>query len=486
MVRIEIILFILLVGTAFFWRFANYDQRWTLNQDQARDAIIALESIEQHKLPLLGPPSSAGAFSFGPIYYWFIIFSTLITQPIIFGPWICFTLLSVVSVVLFYFLGRALYGKTFGFILGSIAAFAPLDVTNAPDMLNPMPVGFLTVFAFFASVYLLQKKNLIYGSLLGLSIGLAINFHLQSLGLLTLIPLSILMLEADKKKKILLSLVTICGFIIAFLPLLYFDILNKGAWLNSVFQYLTAGQNKFSSPTSLLDEFRSFWPNLWGETILNRPDFGFVLIGLFIISVFLYRKKLIVSKSFLVILISFLIQALSLHYYKGPRMTVYLIVYHPYLIFFSAWSIWVIWKMQKYIGGILLFILISIAAFSDWKIVQFPTSQIPQVLELKNNLENTQKGPFEVSSYDSSFTISLPVFYLLKKEGKISQNGTKVGICNHFIIRTTDLKSYTTNCPDEKGLSEVGNFRIYKNPQGELFKITPEKIYNWIYDNYKP
>lgn len=483
--KTELILFLLTLGITIFLRFANYENRWTLNQDQARDAIIALEAIEGKKMPLLGPPSSAGTFSFGPIYYWFIIFFTYITKPLIFGPWIGFTLLSVASVILFYFLGRGIYGKTFAFVAGLIAAFASQDVINAPDMLNPMPVGFFTTLAFFSVVYLLKKKGAIYAIVLGFSIGVAINLHLQSLGLLTLIPVSILILDENFKKKLFLTLAALGGFMIAFLPLIYFDYLNKGVWVNSVLHYLAVGQNKFNVSVSLLNEFRSFWPSLWGETILNQPKFGFALVGLFITALYISFKK-ISSKAWIAIFTSFLIQALLLHFYKGPRMTVYLIVYHPYLIFFTAWSIWVIWKTQKVLGSVLLLILLSVAAFSDWQIIQSPTGQIPQVLKLKNKLESNQKGPFEVYSYDSSFNISLPIFYLLKKEGKISQTGTKIGICNHSILRAADLKNYIENCPSQDNeLSEIGEFRIFKNPQGELFKITSEKIYSWIYDNYR-
>ena len=78
--KIEILLFCLVLFSAIFWRFTNYSNRWTLSQDQARDAIIALEAIKEKGLPLLGPPSSAGPFSFGPTYYFLIIFFTILSS----------------------------------------------------------------------------------------------------------------------------------------------------------------------------------------------------------------------------------------------------------------------------------------------------------------------------------------------------------------------------------------------------------------------
>lgn len=55
----EIALLLVIVLFASFWRFYNYENRWTLHQDQARDAVIGLYAIEIRQLPLLGPPSSA-------------------------------------------------------------------------------------------------------------------------------------------------------------------------------------------------------------------------------------------------------------------------------------------------------------------------------------------------------------------------------------------------------------------------------------------
>ena len=36
-------------------RFYNYDVRWALAHDQARDALVAREALRQHKIPVLGP-----------------------------------------------------------------------------------------------------------------------------------------------------------------------------------------------------------------------------------------------------------------------------------------------------------------------------------------------------------------------------------------------------------------------------------------------
>lgn len=485
--KIEILLIFLVLFSAFFWRFINYSNRWTLSQDQARDAIIALEAIKEKSIPLMGPPSSAGSFSFGPIYYWLIIVFTLLTPNLVSGPWIGFTLLSCASVILFYLLGRLLEGKSFALILGLISSFAVMDVFNAPDMLNPMPVGFLTTLSFISVILLLEKRKLIYSLPLGLTVGLAINFHLQSLGLLAFFPLCIFLnnFKPWQRFKIILGLGT--GIIISFIPLIYFDLIHKGAWISSIFQYLTTGQNKFNNQITPLGELTTFWPKLWGEVIFNQSNLGYFLIGLLIISsiIILYKTKTLTPKSVRVIFLSFIIQIFALHFYKGPRLPVYLIIFHPYLIFLLGYCVWVIWRYQRLLGIILLLIILVTEGLGDLQIIN-TVSQAPKVLKIKEELESKIKGPFDIYSYTSSFNLSLPLFYLLQKQGKTAEDGIKIGACDYYISRAANLSDYDENCPSQDNIVVIDeNLRIYSlKDTSNLFRITPKKIYSWLYDNY--
>ena len=293
----------LLIFAAFF-RFANYPDRLTLHQDQARDAIIAQYSIDHKTLPLLGPPSSAGLFSFGPIYYWIIISFNLLMPFFVFGPWLGFTLFSLLSVYIFYLLGKNLYGHRFGLLLALVSAVCASEVLNAPDMLNPVLISFFTTLALFSSVMLLKKQKLLYGLLLGLSVGTALNLHLQAIGLLSLLVITPVILRSFK-----ILIVSLLGFIISFLPLIYFDIINKGIWVKSVIDYITTGQNKFNVFYSLKDEVISFWPKLWGEVISSNAYVGYFLLILFL---FAFRKRFI-NKGVALILSVFLFQIILMH-----------------------------------------------------------------------------------------------------------------------------------------------------------------------------
>lgn len=467
---------------ALFWRFANYQNRWTLNQDQARDAVIALYAIETKQIPLVGPPSSAGPFSFGPVYYFVIIIFTLALPFLINGPWVGFTLLSVISVYLFYLVGKNSYDKSLGFILASVAAFASANVFNAPDMLNPMLISFATIAAFL---------SVRHAFLAGFFVGVALNFHLQALGLLFLPVFSLLINQENLRQKITYSLLAVAGLITSFTPLLYFDFLNSGVWIKSIFNYFLVGQNKFHDTHSFASEIIIFWPGFFGEVISGNPLFGYFLILIIFISVFIsFKKKVKLTKFWIIIVLTFIAQMMVLKFYKGPRLPGYLIVYHPFIIFLVGWAVWVIWKLQKIIGIFILLIILSFSSWSDWKIINTST-QNSLLFQLREKIDKYSGGEKAVYSYEGSNTVSLPLFYLWLKEGKVGE-GDKIGICKYSIVRGESLSDYIENCAGEEylltGLLGIKVFDLNSAAEKELkktSKIDSKIIYDWIYDNYR-
>src|SRR5690348_1605926 len=83
-----VVVTVIILLIAVFFRFYNFDHRYGLAYDQAHDALVARSALEQHKLPLLGPFSSAGPFVTGPEWYWFIALGTIIFPFSILTPWV--------------------------------------------------------------------------------------------------------------------------------------------------------------------------------------------------------------------------------------------------------------------------------------------------------------------------------------------------------------------------------------------------------------
>lgn len=481
LIKKEVILLLVIIIFASFWRFYNYQNRWTLHQDQARDAVIGLYATQTGNLPLLGPPSSAGDFSFGPIYYWIIILFTYLF-PFVNGPWIGFTILSIFSVTIFFYLGKQIGGLPFATISGLISAFTSASIFHAPDMLNPMLLTFFVPFSFLCMIFSLEKERLIYPFLLGFGVGVSINSHLQALGLIFLLVFT---LAFTKSQKIKTTLGIILGLLIAFGPLIYFDLKNNGAWIKSIFEYLKIGQNKFNLIYSWLSDLKDFWPRLWGEVITNMPTTGYFFVVLFILAlIFTYQRNKF-SKSFWVIFLTFLSQIVILRYYKGPRLPVYLILNHSFIIFLVSWSLWKMWTINRILGSLLLLSVLSFSAYSNLKIIN-TSSQTPAIFALKHEIEKLKpEGNKDVYSYRGSYGVSLPLYYLWLKEGKINPGGDKIGVCDYSIERSENIYDYIINCPDNESLLlSFNRFSVFdlnnKNDLGELDHLTSDKIYDWI------
>lgn len=476
------LLLILLI--ALFWRFVNYNQRWVLNQDQARDTTIAIHAIRNQKLPLIGSPSSAGPFSFGPLYDWLVISSTILF-PFTSGPWVAFTLLSTSTVFVFFLIGKTHANKRLGIFMALIAAFSSAHIANAPDMLNTVIVAFFTSLAFLSLFKFHKKKELKYLIFLGFSVGTAINCHFQSLGLLSLLLLTTLINNSSLLKKIRFAIYQGTGLLLSFLPLIFFDINQNFVWIKSVLDYYLRGQNKFYIPVRWLTDLRDFWPQLWGQIITNFPSSGYFFLLLALISLFLLlKKKKQESFAWWTIVCSLLIQIVLIRYYKGVRSPEYLIAFQIYFIFFTSWSLWSIFKKQKIIGLALTSLVIITCTVSNLKIIQ-QKSQAQLILSMRDDLfRHYPNTSFSFYTKDGPDMVNLPVFYLLYREEKISNEGQKIGTCRKKTenICPSAEKIITTN--ERYTLYNLSHLSVQELSQLGYKNYTSEKIYNRLFINY--
>jgi hypothetical protein len=450
--KIDLPLFVILF-ISFFWRFIDYPNRWVLNQDQARDAVIAKYALENHLLPLIGSPSSAGPFNFGPIYDWLIMFFTLIF-PFDSGPWVGFTLLSALIPLIFYFIGKSLQHRQLGLFLALIAAFSSAQILNAPDMLNTVITAFFVTLAFLA---ISQSKFF----LLGLSAASAVHSHFQSLGVSALLfSTTIFNRLRPAPQRLGLTIKIATGFLLTFIPLFVFDLQNRFVWIKSVITYYTGGVNKFYYPVRWLTEIRDFWPHLWGNVLTNIPLSGYLFILLFLVSLILSHKSL--PKKLPTFILAFLIQVLLVRYYKGTRSREYLIAFHPYFILFTGYSLSLLYSHFKPHTLLLALLIISLATVSNLKIIR-QSSQAKKIYTLKQQLDSQYPGQIAIYSLPDYDMASLPIFYLLYRQHRLDPRGTPIAITidgnNNYLINPLPAKH-------------------------QLILYQPQDIYNRLFVNY--
>lgn len=119
-----------IVMFAIFLRFYNYENRWGLAYDQAHDAIISKYALDNHKLPLLGPFSSAGPFQTGGEWYWLLMIPLSLYPNSIYSPWIFITIIYVFFVGMCIYVGKQFNGPWFGLLFGFLRQYQQLKLLN--------------------------------------------------------------------------------------------------------------------------------------------------------------------------------------------------------------------------------------------------------------------------------------------------------------------------------------------------------------------
>jgi hypothetical protein len=461
------------MGVAIFWRFWHFETRWVFNQDQGRDATIALHALRNGLVPVIGSPSSAGPFNFGPWYFWLIMgLEKLI--PSLMGPWIGFTVLSTVSVLLYADIGRKLAGNTGLLIAGLVAATAYGPVFNSTDMLNTVIVGTSSALALWATMKYVKEDKVAWTALAGAAVGWSINFHFQSLGLLGLLLSIFLVNKFDVLKRIKVAGVMGVGFLATFIPLIWFDLNNHFIWINSVIEYYTVGVKKFYVPVRWLTEIRDFWPQLLGSVTTGIPWFGYAIGLLFVIATGMaVAEKLKVERYWLLVGVSLLIQVGLIRFYKGVRSQEYLIAIHGYLILLTTWTLIMMEKQKKLMGIMLMLPILCLAAKSNLDSIRLHPSQAKTILEIKKALDTKVPGEVVIKNYKQSDMASTPLFYLYYRENRISDKGTEIGVC--------DANRYV--CP-MGGALDMSNYKIYMDEGLKWDLLTSENIYNRLMVNY--
>ncbi len=468
---------VLILTLATFLRFYHFSDRFVFNQDQARDATIALYALRQHKLPFVGTPSSSGPFNFGALYYWFVILISYIF-PSIKGPWFGYCLIYTSMVFVFYHIGKNIIGRKLGLLMALVTAVSPLLVSNSLDMLNTSAVFIAVSLNFLVLSKLLKKvsfKNLFW---FGFTVGLANNFHFQSLGFGSIL-IAYLIVFYKNSTKTLVSLLSMgLGYLVSFLPNLYFDITHSYVWLNSIYSYFfQGGTDKFYYPVRWLTDIRDFWPQLWGQIITGLPSLGYIFIFIFLVTFKKILKTPLLHKFNLILLISLAIQVILMRYYKGVRSPEYLVTFYAYFVVFTGSCLYLIGRgvFQKTIIISLFFIICLYSCLLQLQ----KKSQAHEVFDLYSQL-----GPEPYRFYTSKgpSQINYPLYYLQYRNHPTS-NGDfrKIATCQ---------SSDQYQCPDNLVIASSQHYQIYDLDQvdpglhQQYFEYTPDFIYNILYINY--
>jgi len=423
----------LILLLAFILRFYNFDMRWSLGNDDSRDIAIAHEALRRHELPLTGSFSSAGPFVFGPFFYWFLMISYFLFPSLLTIPWILTVLVSVGTVAILMYCGKKLEGNNLALIVGLLTATSPQLVMRSLILGQHTFVGFMASAMVLCLLLFLEKKKLRYAFLVGLFIGGAINFHYQAINLLIFLVVILFISGKTLRFKLLAFLLAVTGVILALAPLFIWDSQQQFANVRNLLDYFLVGQYRLYVPNSWRLFLLTYFPNYWAFV---AGGYNFVaLITIIVVggeTIFaIIKKQFFQRRVFLII--PFLFLVLLNRYYKGERSEGYLLYFMPFIVLFTSFAIFTLFKTKKIIGKTFATLLFSLILFGNAFIlppIVFHVSTVPDFKQAIDALvEKFPHQRFVVYDYKASLSYyNQPLSLLLQQRDLIARDGMPIGI----------------------------------------------------------
>lgn len=468
------IYFLLVVGIlclATFLRFSRFPDRFGLAYDQAQDSLVARGAISLHRIPLLGPFSSAGPFQTSGIWYWLIIIPTLIYPYAVTSPWIFITFLSVGLVLGMVCLGTYLENRSFGILLGLLTSISTAQVAQSVNLTNQTPLAF-TSFAVLCSAWVYMKKkkpNILF--FLGFFATLSLSIHLQGVALIAVV----LIILAYYKLSIRGVFFLLFGIIIALLPVIISEIQHNFMNTTNMIHYILYDQYKIS-----LDVFGRRWktflsvfiPNEWSHIVGGLPILVVLLFGgAFCDAIRTFVKKRNPQK--IVCLLSFVAMITIVRYTRTPLFSSFIVFLHPFILLFSAYSLAFLFKSNKVIGTILFILVI-------WNTVLRTKQEIMYGQNQSDGYGRYWRSVFTLLFPNQTFSIydykyessyaSLLLSLYFSVDNKTDDTGKKIGIMmfppkestptGKLLFQDADYGFYDLDASSSSQLGSIGWVRV--------------------------
>ena len=235
---------IILITVFVFLRVFNLEKGVNFSSEQSLFLGRANEIYNTKKLTLIGPPTSIKStisreFYQGPAtYYLLLVPIALGGNPIIASYFLIF--INLLALIVIYIVVKKKLGKKTAFWAGLFFSTYPLLVTYTRFVWNP---NFIPLFSAIVLGFLLdinKKKKFLFYFLLGLILGICLQFHYQSF---LLIFLSFAWLVLRKVKPTGFFIVFL-GVIVGFFPLLIFELRHNFYNLRTLFLIMQTGSGK--------------------------------------------------------------------------------------------------------------------------------------------------------------------------------------------------------------------------------------------------
>ncbi len=434
---------LIIIILALVLRLYGLGTNYWYNHDTARDILVARAAIDLHKIPLVGSFSSAGAFVFGPHWYWFLAaVSFLFPRQEIAVP-LALIFLSLGSLGLILLALKTATKTPSYLIAGLFIALLPGSISSSWTVSQHGLVGFFAAGMVYILVKLLDKFTRLMAVLFGFSFGVAVALHFQALNLIFLAVPLFWHWRSDFRLILKFSFFSFIGFLIGLGPYLYWDIIGSFGNSKALLDYFLVGQHRFYVPNRWLTYVLSYWPSILGGYFGAGQKTGWVILGLAgatFVSCLKMRRK--IDFSFWALGFALGANFLLFRFYKGPQFRGYLIFLDPIIIFLLGYLMVKIYEMSRSVAIILIFILTcqSLVMVSRTRLFHQDKDNL---IAARQGLE--KKYPQEkfviYTNHPYAGNCSFNTQLVLDSASLSSNQGRPIGVCLGEISGCTDLIS---------------------------------------------
>jgi len=291
-----VIILSLLVLEGLFLRMYSHHDFLHFQLDQARDAYLIKEAVEEgaENLPLMGPRAAGSFLRLGPIFYYFQYLSAAIFQNTEPSTLALFDLLAgVLTIPLMYLFLRMFFSKKWSLLITFLFSHSLFLLVYDRFAWNPNSLPFFSLLTFFAWLKYWKNRDenkpaLGWLALTVLAGGIAVQLHFSSYLVIPLIILSSLALFflAErflwKKKKFIFSLkeavVIVLVAVFTQLPVITNEIMGEGVNTRQFFETFQEKKDKddtyniFEKAVQNISTYsKGYWLVVMGNQDIDYP-----------------------------------------------------------------------------------------------------------------------------------------------------------------------------------------------------------------------
>lgn len=390
-------------------RFYNLESRLSFDWDQENFAWQAKSMVVDHKMTLIGAPTSVGGIHLGPFYTYLSNLFYLIFRMDPVGAGILSILFGIVTIFAFYFIGERLFDKKTGFSAAFLYAVSFPLITWDLVAWNPAPFPLFVLLTIFVLYQTFKEEKYLIVLLALLGIGL--HFHFSAL-VLYLLSLVILLFFRPKfsRKTIFLSL---SAFLLTISPLIFFDLrhnfhnsrqlinfflFQSGSFPPAEVKFLPIGRMIWRD---IFDFFLYVWPEALAEIFL-------IVIWLSLPFIWLVKKNK--RKILIIFFLTFFLTFVSYSLYPGHVTEYYLMPLVSIAVLLTAYSLSSLFTYPKLLTIVAsLFLLVFLALnLNLWWSYEKPMSLADKKEAVRFIVDDAKGKPFRISltcapGYDTGY-----------------------------------------------------------------------------------